>query len=95
MPSPFPWVCELKLLMLPIEDAIAMCEMSFLLQRPVCGIIVGIAVCIYRLGELKLMAGRIMEMRQALKDGLEREGQSTFDSFAQIEADNVTFESEG
>ena len=28
-----------------------------------------------RLGELKLMAGRIMEMRQALKDCLEKEGQ--------------------
>ena len=27
-----------------------------------------------RLGELKIMAGRIMEMRQALKDGLEKEG---------------------
>jgi aspartate aminotransferase len=26
------------------------------------------------LGELKLMAGRIMEMRQALRDGLEKEG---------------------
>ena len=28
-----------------------------------------------RLGELRLMAGRIMEMRQALRDGLEKEGQ--------------------
>ena len=33
------------------------------------------ALCMCRLGELKLMAGRIMEMRQALRDGLEKEGQ--------------------
>ena len=32
-------------------------------------------LCMCRLGELKLMAGRIMEMRQALRDALEKEGQ--------------------
>lgn len=31
-------------------------------------------VCLCRLEELKVMAGRIMEMRKALKEGLEKEG---------------------
>ena len=29
---------------------------------------------LYRLGELKLMAGRIMKMREMLKEGLTKEG---------------------
>ena len=34
-----------------------------------------VCVGICRLGELELMAGRIMEMRQALKDSLLKESQ--------------------